>query len=198
LQNPLIINPFAESLDFPASLMRSRRDHERFIDLIAAVCFLRQFQKEEHQHDGGRYIECDLEDYRIAYRIMMSVLPSTMSSFPKSAQLLYEAVRKILQEKTEDAGLQVHEVSVTQREIREKQGLEHNFVKRNIRVLVEYDYLLQKGGQGRGSRAFYKLSQDAPLCFFDLSRIPSPEEMEKRVKVGQFSERKVIVTGKSN
>jgi hypothetical protein len=38
----LLVNPFAEYLDFPKSLIRTRRDHERFVDLIACVAFLRQ------------------------------------------------------------------------------------------------------------------------------------------------------------
>ena len=49
LKTRVIFNPFAESLDFPSSLMRSRRDHDRLIDLIVCVCFLRQFQKKEKQ-----------------------------------------------------------------------------------------------------------------------------------------------------
>jgi len=181
LKDRMIVNPFAEHLDFPATLMRSRRDHERFIDLIAAVCFLRQYQKEEMTQGDHTYIECDLEDYRIAYEIMVNILPSTLTNFPKSAQLLYETVRKILSHKADGEGLAVHEVSVTQREIREKAGLEHNFVKRNMRLLAEYEYLEQKGGYSRGGRAHYRLKEDAPLSLFDLSSIPSPDEMKKQV-----------------
>ncbi|MCK5196960.1 MAG: hypothetical protein KAR21_01335, partial [Spirochaetales bacterium] len=87
-----IVNPFAEVIDFPSSLMRSRRDHERFIDLISAVCFLRQFQKgEERTTEGVTYIKCDLSDYRTAYGIMIHILPATLTNFPKSAGQLYEA-----------------------------------------------------------------------------------------------------------
>ena len=46
----LIVNPYADRLAFPDTLMRTRRDHERFIDLIASVCFLRQYQKQEKEH----------------------------------------------------------------------------------------------------------------------------------------------------
>ncbi len=184
LKDVVIINPFADYLDFPASLMRSRRDHERFIDLIASVCYLRQYQKPEQKGGLSPLIECDLEDYKVAYDIMVKILPSTLSNFPKSAQLLYETIRRILKEKADQESLPISEVSVTQREIREREGLEHNFVKRNIRLLVEYEYLNQKGGQSRGGKAFYRINQDGPLSLFDLSSIPKPEEVKELVKSG--------------
>ena len=121
----VIVNPFASRLAFPDALMRSRRDHERFVDLIAAVCFLRQFQKQENEgRDAAtgetvRYIECDLVDYRIAYTILCATLPATLSSFPPAAIELYEAVRTLLREKAKREDLKVSEVAVTQREIRE-------------------------------------------------------------------------------
>jgi DNA primase len=186
LTNRIIVNPFAEKLDFPASLMRSRRDHERFLDLIACVCFLRQYQKEEKETDGKRFIESDLADYRIAHDIMMKILPSTLTNFPSSARMVHESVRKIIEWKAGEEDLSFHEVSVTQREIREDGGFDHNLVKRALRLLVEYEYLEQKGGNSRGGRAFYRLSQNAPLSLSDLSSIPNPEEMAKRVKSGSF------------
>ena len=84
----VIVNPFASKLVFPDSLMRSRRDHERFVDLIAAVCFLRQFQKQEKENRDGatgetvRYIECDLVDYKIAYAILCATLPGHAFKLP--------------------------------------------------------------------------------------------------------------------
>jgi hypothetical protein len=86
LQKIMVVNPFWEHLRFPDTLMRARRDNERFVDLLAVVCFLRQFQKERKEHDGVPYIECDLADYRIAYEIMVnSVLPATLADFPKGS-----------------------------------------------------------------------------------------------------------------
>ncbi len=73
-----IVNDFAPLLDFPTSLMRTRRDHDRFLDLIACVAFVRQFQKKEEKAAEVHFIRCDLEDYRVAYRIMVEgVLSST-------------------------------------------------------------------------------------------------------------------------
>ena len=62
LEAKMIVNPFAGLLSFPSSQMRTRRDHERFIDLIAAVCFLRQYQKESKTSLSRE------ELYRMRYR----------------------------------------------------------------------------------------------------------------------------------
>ena len=77
------MNPYAQLLGFPARMMRTRRDHERFLDLIAAVAFLRQYQKGTRRTSRQEYVECDLEDYRIAHRIMTAILPLTLSNFPR-------------------------------------------------------------------------------------------------------------------
>jgi len=183
-----IVNPFAHVLDFPSSLMRSRRDHERFIDLISAVCFLRQFQKEvkTEEETGGQgetqYIECDLEDYKLAYRIMTHILPSTLTSFPKSAHQLYEAVRGIIRKKAKEDELLPSEVSVTQREIREASEFNQRFIKRYLKILVDYEYLKSGGIGVRGSRNSYRLYADEDIRLVDLSMIPTPEEMELKLK----------------
>jgi len=165
--------------------MRSRRDHERFVDLIAAVCFLRQFQKTEkdsREASSGetvRYIECDLADYRIAYTILCATLPATLSSFPPSAIELYEAVRGILREKAKREGLKVGEISATQREIREATGFNQRWIKRYLQLLADWEYLVVAGSRSRGSRNAYRLFRDEPIHLVDLSMIPSPEAMEK-------------------
>ncbi len=85
-----IVNDFAVHLGFPTSLMRSRRDHDRFLDLIASVCFLRQYQKREEREGAVSFIRCDLEDYRVAYTIMVEgVMSSTVRELPAGAVGLY-------------------------------------------------------------------------------------------------------------
>jgi hypothetical protein len=180
----LIVNPFASKLVFPDALMRSRRDHERFVDLIAAVAHLRQFQKaEKESRDSSsgetvHYIECDLADYKIAHAILCATLPATLSSFPPSAIELYEAVRELLRAKAKREGLKVSEVSVTQREIREATGFAQRWIKRYIQLLADWEYLVVSGSRFRGRRNSYRLFRDEPIHLVDLSMIPSPEMME--------------------
>jgi len=181
LERRVIVNPFAQELTFPDTLMRSRRDHERFIDLIACVCHLRQFQKEAKEENGLSFIECDLIDYEVSYRIMKGILPVTLTSFPSGALSLFDEFRRIAKDKAKEDDLFITDVSLTQREIREKTGFNQMFVKRYIKVLVEYEYLIQAGGRSRGSRSSYKLHRDEDISLVDISMMPSPEEMKKLI-----------------
>jgi len=183
-----IVNDFAPCQGFPTALMRSRRDHDRFLDLIACVCFLRQYQKRE-EHDGAlSYIRCDLEDYRIAYRIMVEgVLSSTVRELSAGAVGLYGELRAWVGHEAARQKLRPEEVSFTQRQVREYTALGHTWIKQALRQLVDYDYLsLARGGSER-SRAYYRLREDAEIRAVDLSMIPTPEAMEERIGGANFT-----------
>lgn len=176
-----IVNEFAPLIGFPTALMRSRRDHDRFLDLIACVAFVRQYQKKPQKAGNIEYIRCDLEDYRVAYRIMLEgVLASTMRELPAGAQLLYEELRKLARSEAKRQRVETTEVALTQRQIREYTGLTHTWVRMNLRQLVEYEYLSVRGGNER-SKGFYRLKEDVNLTATDLSMIPSPEAMAERI-----------------
>lgn len=186
LEKRNIVNEFAQFLQFPVQLMRTRRDHERFIDLIACVCFLRQYQKRIEKENGIEYIRCDLEDYRIAYRIMVEgVLSSTMRELPAGAQVLYEQMRKLAQEEGVKQGLGAEEISMTQREIREYTGASQSSVKIHIRELLDFEYLTVQRGGGQRSKGFYRLRKDEDIRKVDFSMIPTPQEMKQLVKQEQ-------------
>ena len=151
--------------------MRSRRDHDRFMDLIATVAFLRQYQKEEKEADGVAYIECDITDLKLAVNIIKDILPATLTNFPKSAITLYGELRKVITEKAKDEELLATEVSISQRELREKTGLDQMFVKRNLKTLIDFEYLICAGSKSRGSRNTYRLISDEPIELLDLSKL---------------------------
>ena len=180
LRNIPIVNDFAPLLDFPTSLMRSRRDHERFLDLIDCVCFLRQYQKKEETQGGVTFIRCDIADYDIAYQIMVNgVLSSTMEELPKGARLLYDQLREWARGETKKRKLQLHELRFTQRQVRETTGLSHTWIQAMLRLLVDYEYVELVHGGGERSKAYYALRGDESILGADLSMIPSPRTMAK-------------------
>lgn len=182
LEKKVIINPLAEFLDFPKSMMRLRRDHGRFLELIASICHLRQFQKQEKEEGGIRYIECDLKDYELAYRIIRETLRASMSSLPQSALILYDEIRQMAGKRAKKESLEVFEVSFTQREVREYSQLGQRSVKKYMKLLSDYEYLQVGGKQVRGSRNSYRLVADEEIRRSDLSSIPTPEEVGKKMK----------------
>jgi hypothetical protein len=176
-----IVNDFAPLIGFPTALMRSRRDHDRFLDLIACVCYLRQYQKKAETVGSLEYIRCDLEDYRVAYRIMIEgVMSSTVRELPTGAVGLYSELRTWVISEAMRQKLKPEEVSFTQRHAREITGLGHTWIKQALRQLVDYDYLAIARGGSERSRAYYRLREDAEIKGIDLSMIPTPEAMEER------------------
>lgn len=178
-----IVNPFGRYLDFPDSLMRTRRDNDRFIDLIACVCFLRQYQKEAMLDADVEYIECDIYDYEIAYRIMVSgVLSSSLLEIPRGAVELYDALRKLARDMSKKENIEPHEVSFTQREIREATGYGQTWLKIQLKQLVDYEYVLvARGGRAR-SKGYYRIRTDEEIESVNVSMIPTPEEINRKVK----------------
>jgi hypothetical protein len=186
LRKVAIVNDFAPLLDFPTHLMRLRRDHDRFLDLIACVAFLRQYQKPAKRVGNKEYITCDLEDYRVAYRIMVEgVMASTMRELTKGAQILYQELRALARREAAKLKVAVNEVTLTQRMIREATGLGQTWVKENLRVLVEFEYLGVNRGGGERVKGFYRLREDAELGGVDLAMIPTPEQMAEKLTGGQ-------------
>jgi DNA primase catalytic core len=185
LKKVAVVNDFNRYLDFPDTLMRVRRDHMRFIDLIACVCFLRQYQKELKHGSTSlttgsafEYIECDIEDYRIAYDIMINgVLASTMFELPKATTELYATLRGLAQQQAKKKNLKANEVTFTQREIRQLSGYGQSWLRDNLRKLVEYEYIVLARGTRRGERGSYRIKEDTEIEKIDFSMIPTPDAM---------------------
>jgi len=189
LRNVLIVNPFGTYLDFPIQLIRTRRDNDRFMDLIACTCFLRQYQKEaktkvdEVTGETAEYVECDLVDYEIAYNIMVKgVLSSTFAELPESTVRLYEVVRDLIHEAADTHKLKPAEMSLTQRDIRSKiKWTSASSVREGLRKLVTLEYLQVVRGGTRGMRNSYKIVLDEPVEKMDFTMIPTPEAIKKRM-----------------
>jgi len=183
LQKIIIVNPFRSFLNFPDTTMRTRRDFDRFIDLIACVCFVRQYQKERKTDGRFSFIECDLTDYEIAYKIMIgNVLPATMSDIPKGTIELYEDLRVMARTLSKKNNLKVNEVTFTQREIRENTGFGHSSIKQNLGVLVDFEYISLIRGNNRGERYFYRLKDDKEISNLNLSMILTPAEIRLKLQ----------------
>jgi hypothetical protein len=206
LKNVTIINNFAKYLNFPDSTMRTRRDHERFIDLITAVCFLRQYQKEVKSYEFNDnnneeidkkiidYIECDLEDYKIAYEIMINgIMLATMTDIPKGAVSLYEEIRNMVKEQAVERQLFPEEISFIQRDVREYTKLGADSIRKYMKMLVDYEYLLLISGRNKGLRQTYRLRKDESIDNLDLTVIPTPDNMNKKMEENKEKEIPVLI-----
>ena len=94
LANVSVVNPFADRLAYADDRLQGRRDQPKYLNLIKAVAFLRQMQKDvghlpgiEGNGDPG-YIEVDLEDIRIANRLAHEILGRSLDELTRPSRSL--------------------------------------------------------------------------------------------------------------
>ena len=188
LLKPLsVFNPFSNEIKFPSDILRTRRDNFRFLNLIEAITFLHQFQRqhkemiEETTGEIVEYIESTIDDYRIAYNISKDILETTLDEVPKNSRDLLNLIYDYIKEKSKQNKIAETDVSFTRREIREFTKWSDDQIKNHIRKLEEMEYLyIEKGTKGQ--QYLYKAA-DAENCGNDLvKQIPTPEEIERILK----------------
>jgi energy-coupling factor transporter ATP-binding protein EcfA2 len=180
LQNYVVISHFDVSDYFPKTRMRYRRDHKRFHVLIVTVGFLRQYQKEVKQRDGYLYIECDFTDYEIARALLLEgILSNDMDDFSTGTKRLLRSIQELVQKKAQEQSLQPEEVRFIQKELREGSCFGHEFVKKHIRKLVEYEYLEVLSGRTSGTRFSYRLRDSRDRKDLRENIIPTAEELRQ-------------------
>ncbi len=167
-----VVIPFVELIDFPDQWLRTRRDNPRFLNLIEAITFLYQHQRErKRDQDGNVYIEATIEDYMRAYALAAEVLGQTLSDIKRPAAELYAAVRELTAKKGD----------VTRREIREATGLPDHRVAALLQELVQLEYLeVVVGSQGRTFR--YRLTSARADMPHTLAGLTTPDELRAKLE----------------
>jgi hypothetical protein len=193
LRKILVVNPFAEFLSFPSSKLKTRRDHEKFLRLINAICFLNQFQrkvKTKKLDDGEpiEYIECTLEDYAIAYELLSDgVLDHTLDDLPSPARKLLELTKKYLYRRAGTEQVPVEKIIFERKDIREYTSWSFAQVRNNFRILRDYEYIqLIKAKNGLANQ--YRLNGNYSDLDF-LNKILSPDDLRRRME-----EKKTLTT----
>jgi DNA primase catalytic core len=161
LLRPLgVLNPFARQLTFLDDKTRTRRDHEKYLTLIAAITLLRQYQRPvKTREHGGRpveYIEATLDDIAVANRLAAEALGRSLDELPPQTRRFLGLLTEMV---TRDAAAQKIEREdhrFTQRDARTFTGWTDVQVKRHLAKLVDLEYVLVHRG-GRGQSFVYEL-----------------------------------------
>lgn len=187
LRSLAVHNNYAMYMEFPASWLRTRRDNLRFLNLIEAIAFLHQYQKEIKTDKAGKeYIEADLRDYEIACRLAEKILPDALSDMKKPVSDLLSAIEVYLEKKAEDLGITRYEVSFTRREIRDASGLPNHRIKELFNELEELEYL-EVEKSPRGGSYNYRLvpgksGSKLSSCLLTADQLEERIENERRKK----------------
>ena len=181
-----VFNPFAELLSFPTARLRSRRDNEKFLRLISAICFLHQYQRpvKKLKVETGEeidYIECSVADYRIAHDLLSDgVLENTLDDLPAPARKLLTLIKEHLEKRAKAEGVPAERIIFERKDIREYTSWSFAQIRNNFRILKDYEYIrLIKTQNGLANQ--YRLA--GGYTHLDLLHtILSPEELKKRIE----------------
>ncbi len=159
LLEPLPVTiPWAEQLKFRNDQTRMRRDHAKYLALIAAITLLHQCQRPRKTRGEGEvaYLEATTEDAALANRLMSQVMGQSLDALlPQTRQLLAlidEHVRRRAKKEKKSRGT----IRFTQRQLREQLGWGDFQLRRHLARLVELEYVLAHR-TGRGNQRQYEL-----------------------------------------
>jgi DNA primase catalytic core len=182
LLNPLyVVNPYSPYLSFPTYTLRSRRDHKKYLNLIKAIAFIHQYQREKKgiSQDGEiiDYIEVTLEDIEYANRIANEILGRSLDEISSPARNLLDLIHKMVKERANGD----KSYTFRRREIREYTGWSDWQVKHYIKELEDMEYLYSKAGN-KGKEYVYELNyngqgEDGKKFYLGLTRV---DEIKKR------------------
>ncbi len=184
LKNMKVVIPYAPFLTFPSEWLRTRRDNERFLCLIEAICFLHQYQREMKQlyENGSRidYIEATVEDYRIAWELAKEVLTQTLHDLKKHSRELLAEIMVMVEEKATACGEEPHEIVFSRREVREYTKWSDRKVRECLAQLADLEYLrIMSGSQGK--LCVYQLTDCVPYQEFSLQGLISPDSLKEKL-----------------
>ena len=124
LLEPLaVVNPFADRLTFADGRTRTRRDHGKYLGLIAAVTLLHQHQRERKTTTvNGRavsYVETTIADIEVAHRLAHAVLGQSLDELAPQTRRLLTAVHGYATAEARRLAIPLDLVRFTRRQLRE-------------------------------------------------------------------------------
>jgi hypothetical protein len=165
LLRPLLVgNPFAENLTYPDSASRTRRDHEKYLNLLATVTLLHQYQREVKtttlEGELVDYIETTPTDVAITNRLARQVLGRSLDELPPQTRRLLYAIDQYVRLRAQELAIPRADVRFSRRELREFLGWGQTQLTVHVSRLEELEYVLVHRG-GRGQSIVYELAYEA-------------------------------------
>ncbi len=187
--------PYASYLTFPGDTTRHRRDAFRFVNLIKAVAFLRQKQKEIRTINGIECVDADMDDYQIAFDIGRDILRATLNTISdrvKNALTVCCELNDRMIDSGKDPWFSVSEIQKTATEL----GLDFKNRKdlnKQLDILEEYEYVERKQPGKKAMRHYrvlfsYERNDTGEIINIDspdIKKILTPEELRNRQQFDQ-------------
>ena len=178
----LVVNPFADQLEFCDDQARRRRDHMKYLTLIRSIALLHQYQREIKSvvidEETIQYVEVIASDIVLANRLADQVLGKSIDELPPQTRRLLLELHAWVRDECERLKIDQREFHFTRRMIRESLGWSQTALKKHLDRLVEMEHVLPHRGGGR--RIEYELQYDGrgregqpTMCgLIDVTKLP--------------------------
>jgi DNA primase len=157
LLRPLrVFNPYADALTFLDDKTRTRRDHTKYLQLIATVAVLHQYQREIRAIDcgGGKTAPCvvaTLDDIAAANRLAHETLGRCLDEMPPQTRGLLALIEREVAARCAAKKMERSDVRFTRRQVREVTGWSNTQLHVHLKRLEDLEYLLtHRADQGQG------------------------------------------------
>jgi DNA primase len=163
LLEPLpVVMPFARQLTFRSDQTRYRRDHAKYLSLIAASALLHQYQRPRTTRRGRRSIVATGDDVAWANQLASGALGAQPDPLLSQTRRLLEQLNDFVTRCAAQQQIARHDVRFTQRQLRETLEWQDRALRRQLTRLVELEYVLvYRSGRGNG-RVYQLLYEPQP------------------------------------
>jgi hypothetical protein len=155
-----VINPYARQLTFLDTATRTRRDHEKYLTLIASIALLHQYQRPvlTQTRDGHTvsYIEVTPEDIAVANTLAHAVLGRSLDELAPQTRRLLGLLYQMVCAQCQQQAIEQNDYRFSRRQVRDYTGWGQTQVQLHLQRLVDLEYLLIHRGQ-RGQSFVYEL-----------------------------------------
>ncbi len=165
LLKPLhVVNPYADQLGFAHSQTRTRRDHMKYLTLIASIALLHQYQRQvktvRHEGKDISYVEVIPADIVLANKLAKQVLMRTLDELPPQTRKLLAGLTQWVAHSAQTQAIAPSSLSFKRKELRHHLGWSDTQLKLHLNRLVEMEYLHISRKTMQGGTAYeYQLAQ---------------------------------------
>ncbi len=162
LLRPLrVVNEHVRQQTFPHSMIRTRRDHQKFLTLVQAIALLHQHQREiksSTRDDKTReYIEATADDVKLALQLVTEVLTPSLEELQAQTRRLLLLIDTMVSGECARLGIERLDYRFTRATVRQYTRWGDTQLRVHLRRLEELEYLLVRHG-APGQTFVYQLN----------------------------------------
>jgi DNA primase len=162
LLRPLrVVNDHVQHQTFPDSMIRTRRDHAKFLTLISAIALLHQHQREikTNTRKGKtlEYIEATAEDVKLAMQLVNEVLTPSLEELQTQTRRLLLLLDTMVTGECARLGIERLDYRFTRATVRQYTRWGDTQLRVHLRRLEELEYLIVRHG-APGQTFIYQLN----------------------------------------